>query len=1186
MVCSNCGTENRPGRKFCSNCGQALAVACWNCGASNDPADRFCGECGSALAGPASAAASSAGQPASAPILPAPPTAERRLVSVLFADLVGFTTLSESRDAEEVRDLLSRYFETCSRLIARYGGTVEKFIGDAVMAVWGTPTAQEDDAERAVRAGLDLAEAVSALGVELGAPELQARVGVLTGEAAVTIGAQGQGMVAGDLVNTASRVQSAAEPGTVLVGEVTRRATEAAVIYEDAGTHELKGKAEPVPLWQAVRIIGGVRGAMKASGLEAPFVGRDREMRLVKELFHASADEGKAHLLSATGIAGIGKSRLSWEFFKYIDGLADAIWWHRGRCLAYGEGVTYWALAEMVRMRARIDEGEDRASAMPKLRTAVQRHVPDPEERKWIEPRLAHLLGLEERQAVERQDLFAAWRLFFERLCDESPTIMVFEDMQWADAALIDFIEYLLEWSRSHPLFVMTLARPELADRYPNWGAGKRNFTSLFLEPLPAEAMQQLLTGLMPGVTEDLRTRIQERAEGIPLYAVETVRMLIDRGLLIQEGTTYRPSGPIESLEVPETLHALIAARLDGLTRAERQVVQDASVLGKTFTKRGLSALSGKTEVELEPILSSLIRKEILSFQTDPRSTERGQFGFLQDLLKRVAYETLSKKERRARHLSVADYLESEAADEEEFAEIVASHYMEAFGAAPDTEDASAIKEKARHALVRAGQHARSLAATIEAQRYFEQALDLADAPSDRAQLAEQAATMASRGARLDEAGTLYDQAAGLYASDGNSHAAARASAALGWVLWRRGDLDQAIERMESAFDVLSGDEPDQDIATLAAQLARLYFFGGEQEKALVRIDEALAMAESMQLPEVLAEALNTKSLILNTQGRIEEALALLTHALRISLENDAPSAALRAYNNLDFYNSQRDRYGDVLEIDLQGLALARKIGDQFWEWSFLGNVAAAMWWIGSWDESLARLKEIPDPDEVPEAGVALDRMAAGHVFLDVYRGDLEEAERWSSKLEPWQRSKDIQDRAGYFGVLAVLREGQERYEESGKAAEEALNAVQLPHLIARQAVVQAIQAALALGDHDKAEALLGQLERATPVETGPYVRAQLERLRARFRWATGKADGVESGFKTAMGAFREFGLPFYRAITQLEYGEWLGQVGRADDSAEPLREARETFEELRARPWLERVSRAEQGLLERTAVS
>jgi class 3 adenylate cyclase len=541
--------------------------------------------------------------------------AERRLVSVLFADLVGFTPLSESRDPEEVRELLSRYFDACKRLISRYGGTVEKFIGDAVMAIWGSPTAQEDDAERAVRTALDLVATVSALGDEVGASGLRARGGVLTGEAAVTLGAESEGMVAGDLVNTASRIQAVAEPGSVLVGESTKRATEAAIAYADAGDHVLKGKAEAVSLFRALRVTAGRAGALRGEGLEPPFVGRDRELRMVKELFHACAEDRKAHLISVGGIAGTGKSRLSWELEKYLDGLVDDVWWHSGRCLAYGDGVAYWALAEMVRTRCGIFEDEDPGAARTKLRAALDEHVPDPEERRWVEPRLAHLLALEGAPAGDQENLFSAWRILFERLAERSPTILVFEDMQWADEGLLDFIEYLLDWAHNLPLFVLVLARPEFADKRSSWSAGRRSFTSIYLEPLPQQPMQDLLAGLVPGLPEELRDSILARAEGIPLYAVETVRMLLDRGLVAREGEIFRPTGSIEMLEVPETLHALIAARLDSLAPEERHLLQDASVLGKVFTRPGLLALTAKPQAEVDSLLAALFERKCSRFR-------------------------------------------------------------------------------------------------------------------------------------------------------------------------------------------------------------------------------------------------------------------------------------------------------------------------------------------------------------------------------------------------------------------------------------------------------------------------------------------------------------------------------------------------------------------------------------------
>ncbi len=455
-------------------------MVCPSCGATNDADENFCEQCAAPLGDVA--ARPSASAPVAIPGAAVSPTSERRHVTVMFADLVGFTQLSGQRDAEDVRDLLSRYFDSARTVITRYGGTVEKFIGDAVMAVWGAHTIQENDAERAVRAALELVDAVAAFGEEVGVPGLSARAGVLTGEAAITVGAVGEGMVAGDLVNTAARVQSAAQPGGVLVGESTRQVTESAIVYSDAGSHQLKGIAQPVRLWRADRVVAGRSGALRPTGLEPPFVGRDREIRLLKEYLHATAEEGKARLLSIVGVGGVGKSRLAWEFFKYVDGLSEDVYWHRGRCLAYGEGVAYWALSEMIRMRAGILDNEAPAAAREKLRRAVHALVPGDEERAWVEPRLAHLIGLEEGAATEPRDLYAAWRYFFEQMAADGLTVLVFEDMQWADSGLLDFVEYLLEWSRNSRILIVMLARPEISDRRPGWGAGKRGLTSLYLE--------------------------------------------------------------------------------------------------------------------------------------------------------------------------------------------------------------------------------------------------------------------------------------------------------------------------------------------------------------------------------------------------------------------------------------------------------------------------------------------------------------------------------------------------------------------------------------------------------------------------------------------------------------------------------------------------------------------------------
>jgi class 3 adenylate cyclase/tetratricopeptide (TPR) repeat protein len=1183
VICPACGAENRPGAKFCGVCGSTLSMTCPN-GHPVTPGFRFCDECGAVVGDTSSPGATPGTGPSpSTPLVAGSPAVERRLVSVLFVDLVGFTSLSEARDAEETRELLSRYFETAQRLIGRYGGAIEKFIGDAVMAVWGTPTAQEDDAERAVRAALDLTAGVAELGAEVGAPDLRARAGVLTGEAAVTIGAQGQGMVAGDLVNTASRIQSAASPGQVMVGGVTRRATEAAIVYEDAGSHELKGKSESVPLWRAVRVIGGVRGARRSAGLEPPFVGRDREMRLLKEMFHSSAEERKAQLVSVVGIAGIGKSRLAWEFDKYTDGLAEVIWWHRGRCLAYGEGVTYWALAEMVRMRCRIIEGEETDTAMAKLRETIALHVDDPEERQWIEPRLGHLLGLEERTARDREDLFSAWRLFFERMADKGPVAMVFEDMQWADTSLLDFVEYLLEWSRNFPIFIITLSRPDLLDRRPNWGAASRNFTSAFLEPLSPEAMEALLSGLVPGLPDELSTQILNRAEGIPLYAVETVRMLIDRGLLALEGSRYRPTGPVETLEVPESLHGLIAARLDGLTQEERKIIQDASVIGKTFTKPALAWVSGIPEDRLEPILAAVVRKEVLTLQADPRSPERGQYGFLQDLVKRVAYETLSKRECKARHLAMAAYLESNwAAEEEEIVEVIASHYAEGFSLAPDAADAEEIKGKARDALVRAGERAASLAANEEAQHYFERAMDLESDPLERAHLAERAGESARAGAHADVAVGHFEQAIHAFDAEDQTHAAARVSASLGDVLWRQGHIEQGIERMESAFAVLGTETPDEDVARLAETLARLHYFNGDMSKAAERVEQALEIAEAQWLPAVLTNAFNTKSFLVGANGRPEEELALIIHATKIAEENDVTAAALRSYNNLASALSERDRRDEAFQWIEKALTLARRLGDRLSEWRLLGFTADLLGDRGDWDEALDRAAEMTNVEDPRGISLAAPALFPNLAILHVHRGEREKAERAMEHVSHYETSGDVQDRSLYFAARALLLRLDGRLEEALKAAEDALAArpaFPLRTLFVREGLIQGLEAAFALGDLGKVEELLAILEGARPSEIPPILRGEGARFRSRLAWVTGDQEHVEPGFKTAAGMFREVGVPLRLAIVLLEHGEWLVQQGRATDAEPLLREAREIFERLKAKPWLERLAKSESAL-------
>ncbi len=1164
VACSACGTPATGGGKFCEECGQPLARTCGTCGAPVSETAKFCGECGTALVTVGSGAPS---------VVVGAPVAERRLVSVVFADLVGFTTLAEGRDAEDTRELLTRYFDVSRTVIERYGGTVEKFIGDAVMAVWGTPVAQEDDAERAVRAALDLVDAVAGLAAEVQAPELAARAGVLTGEAAVTLGAEGQGMVAGDLVNTAARIQSAADPGTVLVGDVTKRSAEAALVFADAGLHELKGKAEPVPLWRAARIVSGRRGEGRTAGLEAPFVGRERELRLVKELFHACSDDSHATLVSVVGVAGIGKSRLAWEFEKYVDGLAASVWWHRGRCLSYGDGVAYWALAEMVRGRAGILEDEDESSALAKLRACVAEHVPDAEEREWIEPRLQHLLGLVERASSDRNDLFSAWRVFFERLADDGPAVLVFEDLHWADTGLVEFVEHLLEWSRSYPIFVLALSRPEIAERYPGFGSHVRSATTLMLDPLADEAMDVLLTGLVPGLPDETRQAIRDRADGIPLYAVETVRMLLDRGLLERAGDTYAITGPLDELAVPETLHALIAARLDGLDEGERRLLEHASVLGKTFNARGLAALGGIREGDVQRILDGLVRKEVLSLDTDPRSPERGQYGFLQALVQRVAYETLSRRDRRALHLAAAAYLAEEAGiDPDEIAEVIAAHYRDASAADPDAPDADDVQAKAREWLCRAGERAASLASPEDARRAFDQAVALAKAPVERASLLERAGALALDGGEYAAAVERLAEARTLYEGERRPHDAARTSTRLSVAFWNLGKIDEAAALVEPAFAVLSHDgDGDVDVAMLAAEAARIHHFRGDNALALERVEFALEIAEARDAPIVLSHALNTKALIV--RGRPHEARALMREALEIALDHDLVTEALRAYNNLSVILSGMDRKEELRRIEAAGLDLARKRGNRSFLISFGGSTSLSLLDEGEWNDALAVASEWLPREPTSQSAHAVSTCWVAWALLD--RGEDDEARRLLGLVAPGLESTtDQQLRAALNFKDSLLARADGRVDDLVRLTDE-----QVRHLLDLR-YPEAAAAALALALdvlHERGEAavllpLVELVDATPPASRTRRLEAEVGRAHGVIASLGGEHDEAMEHFAAALGAARNSGDGPATAGVLADYGRALVRAGRADEAAPLLAEARALWEHMGAVVWLERV--------------
>ena len=1157
IVCVACTAEAPDGQRFCGQCGAPLARGCPSCGSENPPGNRFCGTCGTALV-PSAAGGSAGTQTAAA--APAPENGatspERRLVSVLFVDLVGFTTLSEHRDPEEVRALLSSYFERCHSVIERFGGTVEKFIGDAVMAVWGAPVAREDDAERAVRAALGLVGAVTLLGEEVGLPDLRARAGVLTGSAAVDVGAEGEGMVLGDTVNTASRLQSIAEPGTVLVDDITRWGSEAAVAYEEAGTHQVKGREQPVRAWRALRIVAGAGGARRMVGLEAPFVGREHELQGIISAAQASGDESRARHLAIVGEAGSGKSRLVWEYFKYLDGISEIRWWHQGRCLSYGEGVAYWALAEMVRWRAGIVEEDRPAVAREKLRIAVEEHVPDERERRLVEPRLAHLLRLEDRPDADRADLFSGWRLFFERLAGQHPVTLVFEDLQWADSGLLDFIDYLLEWSAEYPIFVLTVGRPEL-------GAARASWDPVVLERLEPDAIGAILEGLAPGLPAELVARIGHRSEGIPLYAVETIRMLQDRGVLVQEGSRYLVTSDVVDLDVPETLQALVASRLDGLSAGERSLLQDTSVLGQSFTAGAAAALSGRPEADVVGVLDTLVVKQVLGRDDDPRSPERGQYTFLQALLRTVAYGTLTRAARKARHLAAARHLrQTWPGEARDIAEVLAAHYLEAINADPNADDVAELRAAARERLIAAGRAAASLALGPEAQRYFDQAAGLADDDGERAALFDQAGRALRQSGDPAAAEEQLRRAVELWRSAG-VETGGSAAVALASVLRVAGRLDEALELLEP---FRSGADERLDPVVHAeglAELATALVFSDAVDEAAPLFERALLTLEEQLAWRPLAEAQIGRAIMLLIGHRVLEASSTLELAIRLAEEHDLPAVALRGRYNRAALQIEDDHLEEAIAEARDGLALARERGDRSYERLMLQQMASPAMFLGRWDEAegIARglMREELDFDTVGMASVLVEIAAA--------RGDEEAYRQCCAIAERVDATRYVELR-----TIAAMIVGRRLLEEGAPAESFSLLRPKLGVLgtskeTAVQVFMLCIEAAIALPGTEPLEELAGFAAALPPARATPLMRAGRARVAAELADRRGDVAASAQAGEEAIAELRAAGTGPLLACALAEHGH---RHGRADS----LAEARTIYAELGAVRWLERLDR------------
>jgi len=1158
LICSNCGTENRPGAKFCIECGTPFGITCPACGTVNPPGAKFCSEDATLLSNVATPR--SAPTATRTPAARAEPVAERRVVSILFADLVGFTTFSEGRDSEDVREVLSRYFDLARQVVGRYGGTIEKFIGDAVMAVWGAPTAQEDDAERAVRAALDLVDAIPSLG-----PGIRARAGVLTGEAAVTIGATNQGMVAGDLVNTASRLQSAAAPGAVLVGETTQRAAAGAIAFEPAGDQVVKGKSAPIPAWHAVRVVAERRGRGRSEAVESPFVGRDEEIRLLKDLYHATEREQKPRLVSVVGPGGIGKTRLAWEFLKYLDGIAGTAWWHEGRSPAYGDGISFWALGEMVRGRAGLVETDDEPTTRARIAATVAQHLPDPDERAWVEGALLALLGIE--SGIASEQLFAAWRTFFERLAATNPVVMVFEDFHHADKGQLDFIQHLMEWSRSVPIMVVTLARPELLERRADWGAGVRSFTSIRLEPLAPVAMERLLAGMVPGLPAKAVATIVARADGIPLYAVETVRMLVAQGRLRVEDGAYAPVGELGSLDelaVPETLSALIGARLDGLDPADRSLIEDAAVLGQSFTVAGLASVSGAAQLELEERLRALVRRELLVLDADPRSPERGQYAFVQALIREVAYNTLAKRDRKVRHLAAARFFESLGTDE--LAGGLAGHYLAAQRLAADAAEAAALGAQARLALRGAAERAVALGSFEQAIRFLEQAIAVTTDGAERADLHMRVVAAAGQMLQAEAIITHAESAEREHRALGDragvvAAIVARASAISNF----RADPARARDLLLEAWSEFQDLEATPSGVELMVALGRAYRGLNEPASAIAWFDRYLPTAERLRMDAAIVRGLVGRGAAMITLGQPTQAMVLLRGGHDLALSKNLTDVELNARVLLSFY----EQWGEPLrgfELCREGMEIGRRTGSRTYQQFQIGNGTISAIRVGEWDWADTALDEWLADEP---AGSLFTEDFVDRSILRSLRGhdagsDIAAAERLAAG------STDPQ-----FGSYVALAWAWASFAagDLATARERAVEAADRADFFEPLALPLAARAALWAGDAEAASSLVQRLQSIG--FAGPALDADRMAAQAGLAALEGRGAEALAAYREAFRLYRQLGVAFDEAAATVDAAILLPPAERdSPDIQTAIATARETLTRLGAKPFLERMER------------
>ena len=889
LVCTSCGSENSHGAKFCSECAAPIALK---------------------------------------------PRGLRRTVTILFADVSGSTRLGEQLDPESMRALMGRYFAEMHTVIERHGGTVEKFIGDAVMAVFGIPQLHEDDALRAVRASAEIRERLRRLNIELEADRgiaIRFRTGVNTGEVVAGDPADSQTLITGDAVNTAARLEQAAAPDEILIGPTTHQLVRDAVSVEPLAPLALKGKARPLPAYRLVSVTPGAAG--HARRLDAPLVGREPELAALQQAFAATLAERRCRLVTLLGAAGVGKSRLLAEFGTLVADRATVL---SGRSLPYGEGITYWPLAEVVRMAAAIDEADDRDAAMAKLRL-VAAETADPE---LVAERIGLAIGLATGSAPA-EEISWATRQLLEALAREVPLVIEFDDVQWADEAFLDLLEYIVSLTHDAPLLLVCPARPELLDRRPGWGSGLPQATSLRLEPLAAESAAQLI-GHLPGgaaLPEPLRARILDVAEGNPLFVEEMLGMLVDEShLTLADDGAWRTSSALAGVEVPPSIAALLAARLDQLPPGERSLAERASVMGKSFEQAALAELMPDGQrAALARDLLALVRKDLI--RPDRSMLSAGDaYCFRHLLIRDAAYDAVSKSERADLHARFGDWLERVSGDRlEEYEEIIGYHLERAYSyhAELGLRDAASasLAERAAKRLASAGRRALNISGSVAAITLLERALALETEPSaDRAETLIALGEAAGRAGRLAAGQPYIEEALGWASNSGNDIIEAVAKVALtsaGFNLDPRSVSSDDSAAVASAAAVLETAGLHREAAKAYRLIAIMHFDGSRHGEALHFAALAITQARLSQDRHQVAATLAFRASLWTSGPLPADAVIEAIEPLLPEVEGSGIPRSFMFFSLVELYG-MTGRFDEAREAAALSRSIALDLGHVF----------------------------------------------------------------------------------------------------------------------------------------------------------------------------------------------------------------------------------------------------------------